>query len=73
MESKLRNIIEKHDSIVIHRHTRPDMDAIGSQMGLYHLIKENYPEKKIYVVGDSNNLLYKTITVSSSKKTIFYE
>lgn len=60
MELKLRKIIEKHDSIVIHRHTRPDMDAIGSQMGLYHLIKENYPNKKLYVVGDSNNLLYKT-------------
>ena len=72
MESKLRNIIEKHDSIVIHRHTRPDMDAIGSQMGLYHLIKENYPEKKLYVVGDSNNLLYKT-TMDIIDDSIFSE
>lgn len=59
MISKLKQIIENHNSVVIHRHTRPDMDAIGSQMGLFHLLKENYPEKKIYVVGDSNNLLYK--------------
>lgn len=61
MVNKLLNIIEKHDSIVIHRHTRPDMDAIGSQMGLYHLIKENYPNKEVYVVGDSNNLLYNCV------------
>lgn len=56
---KLKEIIEKHDSIVIHRHSRPDMDAIGSQMGLFHLLSENYPNKKLYVVGDSNNLMYK--------------
>ena len=58
MKNQLRKTIEKHDTIVIHRHKRPDMDAIGSQMGLYHLIKINYPEKKVYVVGDENNLLY---------------
>lgn len=59
MDNKLKEIIEKHDSIVIHRHKRPDMDAIGSQMGLFHLLKENYPNKKLFVVGDSNKFLYK--------------
>ena len=60
MINKLREIIEKHESIIIFRHLRPDMDAIGSQMGLYHLIKTNYPKKRVYVVGDENNMLYKT-------------
>ena len=54
----VKNLIEKYDSIVIHRHSRPDMDAIGSQMGLYHLIKTNYKEKKVYVVGDTNDFMY---------------
>ena len=39
--------------IIIHRHGRPDGDAIGSQVGLKHILKENFPEKEIYVVGDA--------------------
>ena len=38
---KIREIIERNDSIVIYRHIHPDYDAIGSQLGLYFLIKEN--------------------------------
>jgi phosphoesterase RecJ-like protein len=44
--------IEKFDTIIIHRHNRPDGDAMGSQLGLKHIIKENYPEKTVYTVGD---------------------
>lgn len=43
--------IEKYDTIIIHRHVRPDLDALGSQGGLMHLIKETYPSKNVYVVG----------------------
>lgn len=46
--------IKESNKIIIHRHKNPDMDAIGSQVGLYYLIKENYPKKEIYLVGDSN-------------------
>lgn len=45
--------IKKYDRIILHRHTKPDGDAMGSQIGLKHLLKENFPEKEIYVVGDS--------------------
>lgn len=45
--------IEAHQTIIIHRHTRPDGDAIGSQTGLKLLLAHNYPDKKIYVVGDA--------------------
>ncbi|MBE5950487.1 MAG: bifunctional oligoribonuclease/PAP phosphatase NrnA [Lachnospiraceae bacterium] len=45
--------IKLHDIIVIHRHTKPDGDAIGSQIGFKHLLTENFPDKKVYIVGDS--------------------
>ena len=44
--------IEKAPRIIIHRHSSPDGDAIGSQMGLKYLLQANYPEKEILVVGD---------------------
>lgn len=45
--------IEKFNTIIIHRHTRPDLDALGSQLGLAKIIKANYPSKEVYAVGDS--------------------
>jgi bifunctional oligoribonuclease and PAP phosphatase NrnA len=51
--------IEIYDKIIIHRHSRPDMDAIGSQYGLSLLLKENYPQKEVYTVGDLNHMSYK--------------
>ena len=44
--------IGRYDRIVIHRHQNPDGDALGSQIGLKHILRENYPEKEIYAVGD---------------------
>lgn len=44
--------IQSYSTIIIHRHSRPDGDALGSQIGLKHILRENFPEKKIYVVGD---------------------
>ena len=45
--------IQKHDRIILHRHNNPDGDALGSQIGLKHILKENFPEKQVYMVGDS--------------------
>lgn len=50
--------IENYDTIIIHRHQRPDMDAIGSQYGLYLTLRENYPHKRVNVVGDTNDMVY---------------
>ena len=44
--------IGRYDTIIIHRHDNPDGDAIGSQIGLMHLLLDNFPEKKIRVVGE---------------------
>lgn len=49
--------IEKNDQIIIHRHQRPDPDAIGSQVGLAELIKENYPDKKVFTAGEDMDTL----------------
>ena len=52
MFEKILEKIKEYDTIIIHRHTTPDGDALGSQIGLKNIIKENFPEKKIYAVGD---------------------
>lgn len=46
------SLIEQYDTVILHRHTSPDGDALGSQIGLCELIRENYPEKTVYTVGD---------------------
>ena len=45
--------ISAYDTIIIHRHSKPDGDAIGSQVGLKHLILENLPGKQVLTVGDN--------------------
>lgn len=52
MFENIVKLIEKYDKIIIHRHKNPDGDALGSQIGLYHIIKDSYPEKQVYMVGD---------------------
>jgi len=52
MFTDILNEIKKYDRIIIHRHSKPDGDALGSQIGLRHILKANFPEKEIYVVGD---------------------
>ncbi len=52
MFESIISLIEKYDTVIIHRHTKPDGDAIGSQIGLKKLIAENYPHKRVLAVGD---------------------
>lgn len=47
--------VKEYGTIVIHRHSRPDGDAIGSQIGLKEAILATFPYKKVYVVGDYND------------------
>ena len=54
MFEKALEEIKKHDTIIIQRHKNPDWDAMGSQVGLYHLLKDNFPEKTVYMVGDES-------------------
>ena len=45
--------IRAYDRIIIHRHTNPDGDALGSQIGLKNLILDNFKNKEVYAVGDT--------------------
>ena len=49
------NLINEYDVIIIHRHSRPDGDALGSQIGLKEAIKETFKNKEVYVVGDETS------------------
>ena len=49
--------IKNYDTIIIHRHSRPDGDAMGSQIGMKHLILQNFEGKTVYMVGDATNYL----------------
>ena len=55
MFEKILALVKEYNKIIIHRHSRPDGDALGSQVGMKHIILENFPEKTVYIVGDSNN------------------
>lgn len=52
MFEKILELIEKSPRIIIHRHKNPDGDALGCQIGLKHMLKDTYPDKEIFVVGD---------------------
>ena len=53
MYKEILQEIKNFDRIIIHRHNHPDGDALGSQIGLKHLILENFPNKQVYMVGDA--------------------
>lgn len=52
MKEQILDAIEKYDTIIIHRHVRPDPDALGSQGGLAELIQTTFPEKSVLTVGE---------------------
>lgn len=43
--------IKAYDTIIIHRHMKPDPDALGSQVGLKEVITSNFPQKTVKVTG----------------------
>jgi bifunctional oligoribonuclease and PAP phosphatase NrnA len=51
VKAEIIKAIGEFDTIIIHRHQRPDPDAYGSQMGLANIIKTSFPDKKVYSVG----------------------
>jgi phosphoesterase RecJ-like protein len=45
------NKIKAYNTIIIHRHIRPDGDCMGSTLGLKSILKNSFPDKKIYCAG----------------------
>ena len=52
MFEQIKQLIEAHDTIIIHRHKNPDGDALGSQSGLKEILRDNYPAKTVLATGD---------------------
>lgn len=52
VKKKIIEKIKTYDTIIIHRHIRPDADAVGSQVGLGEMIKQSFPNKQVFVVGE---------------------
>ena len=50
--------IKQYETIIIHRHVRPDPDAYGSQGGLAAILQASFPDKKIYAVGQEEPTLH---------------
>jgi len=47
--------IKHYQTIIIHGHQRPDGDCYGGQFGLKSIIQENFPDKHVYVVGETSS------------------
>jgi len=45
------NAIKENDSIVIFGHILPDGDCYGSEIAMREIIKDNFPNKKVYAIG----------------------
>lgn len=54
MNGQIIDTIKKYETIIIHRHVRPDPDAYGSQLGLKYILQHNYPEKRILAAGEQD-------------------
>lgn len=52
MNNEFNDFVNDYNKIIIFRHIDGDGDALGSQWGLYYYLKDKYPNKEIYAVGD---------------------
>ena len=52
---KIYKEIKKYPNIVIARHIGADPDALGSQFALRELIKNKFPKKQVYAIGNPSS------------------
>lgn len=57
MKRQIIDTISQYETIIIHRHVRPDPDAYGSSFGLREILRSSYPDKKVYTTGDHDETL----------------
>lgn len=46
VQEEILTAIKEYQTIIIHRHQRPDPDALGSQVGLAEILRASFPEKR---------------------------
>ena len=75
MHNEIFELIKQYNSIIIGRHKSPDYDAYGSQFGMYYALRDAFPQKLIYVIGDTNSINYfeemDSVPEKISKKSLF--
>ncbi|BDR56750.1 DHH family phosphoesterase [Xylocopilactobacillus apis] len=54
---QILKLISSHQQIIVLRHQHPDPDALGSQLGLYEILKFSYPQKQIKIGGTNGSSL----------------
>ena len=52
IKKQILDKIESYQTIIVSRHIRPDGDAIGSTKGFTKILRDSFPDKKIYLVND---------------------
>ena len=55
MFEQILELVVRYPRIILHRHKNPDGDALGSQLGLRHILRDSFPEKEILAVGDMSD------------------
>lgn len=63
--------IKEYNTIIIHGHIRPDGDCIGSQYGLKYIIEETFPDKLVYLTGDTSEYISFIGSVEKIDDSIF--
>ena len=68
---KLTKIIKANENFIIMTHSHPDLDAIGSSLGMYKIIKSFGKNCKIVKgVAGSNNAVNKALKMLSTEENI---
>jgi bifunctional oligoribonuclease and PAP phosphatase NrnA len=57
MKEQILEAIKQYDTIIVHRHVRPDPDAYGSQGGLVQMLRDSFPTKQVYAAGEHEKSL----------------
>lgn len=52
---EIHELIKEYKRIIIFHHGRPDGDCIGTSFGLKDIIETSFPEKEVYVSGESSD------------------
>lgn len=73
IKTQILEKIKDYNKIVITRHIRPDGDCIGSAMGLKSIIKNSFPDKEVYAVGDDKAEYTKFIDMEDVNEESLYE
>ena len=69
---EIKDTIEKNENIILTAHVNPDGDAVGSGLGLFLALKENYKNKNIrFVLQDS--IPYTTKFLKGSEEIEIYD